>query len=34
MILKCLTGSDRYVLPSLAVLGGIFLVVIEKRQLT
>ena len=30
MISKCLSGSDRYLFTSIAVLGGIALVVIEK----
>jgi hypothetical protein len=32
MISKCLSGSDRYLLASIAVLGGIALVVLEKNR--
>ena len=34
MISKCLSGSDRYLFTSIAVLGGIALVVIEKYHAT
>jgi hypothetical protein len=34
MISKCLSGSDRYLFASIAVLGGIALVVIEKYHAT
>jgi hypothetical protein len=32
MISKCLSGSDRYLFASIAVLGGIALVVLEKNR--
>jgi hypothetical protein len=34
MISKCLSGSDRYLLGSIAVLDGITLVVMEKYRAT
>ena len=34
MISKCLSGSDRYLFASFAVLSGIALVVIEKYRAT
>ncbi len=34
MISKCLSGSDGYLFASIAVLGGIAPVVIEKYQAT
>jgi len=31
MISNCLSGSDRYLFASIAVLGGIALVMLEKK---